>query len=31
LIESLEILAHSLDPVLHPLPGGLPAALQFRS
>jgi iron complex transport system substrate-binding protein len=28
LVDSLEILAHALDPIIHPLPAGLPAARQ---
>jgi len=28
LVDSLEILAHTLDPIVHPLPAGLPAAVR---
>jgi iron complex transport system substrate-binding protein len=30
LVDSLEILAHALHPEVHPLPAGLPAAMQMR-
>ncbi|MDW8354371.1 MAG: cobalamin-binding protein [Bryobacterales bacterium] len=31
LVDSLEILAHALDPQVHPLPAGRPAAVRLRS
>ena len=30
LVDSLEILAHTLDPIVHPLPAGLPAAVRLN-